>query len=41
MHTADEALNRIILKILGYKSKYIDYPTIGYPDRNIFDAAGE
>lgn len=35
------ALNREILKILGYKCKYIDYPAIGYPDRNIFDVAGE
>lgn len=27
--------NRIILKTLGYKGNYVDYYTLGYPERNI------
>lgn len=34
-------LNRVFLNILGYKGDYIDYSTIGYPDRNIVDVAGQ
>ena len=34
-------LNRVILKIIGYKGDYIDYAAIGCPDKNISEVAGE
>ena len=33
-------MNRIILALLGYKGKYIDYGSVGYPQKDINEPGG-
>jgi hypothetical protein len=33
-------LNRVILKLLGFKGQYIDYSTVGHPVRNLDEPIG-
>ena len=33
--------NRIFLKILGYQENYVDYSTLGHPEKNIDEPSGD